>query len=327
MIRYLREYRFYILLFLFLLIPISAIDTTTRAPRDYRFYDKAILAVVAPIQMVIRTVLDGSVSFAQNYLYLFNTRIENQALLEENRRLLNSIASLQETLKENERLKRLLGFQEQFKLKTVVARVIAKDVSNDFRMIRINRGEEFGIKPNMAVVSDEGIVGRVLRVSNGTADVVTILDLLSAVDSIVERSRARGVVEGLTDEVAQLKFALRTDDIQPGDLLITSGLEGTFPKGVPVGTVSKVNRKSFGITQEVEVRPSVDFSKLEEVLIVTSFTIEPTLPTKSDPKVERDSKSPAFTAPKPNAPIGMAPPPVAVPSPLPSVLPSPVSTP
>ena len=282
MIRYLREYRFYILLLAFLLIPISAIDTSTRAPRNYRFYDRAVLTVISPIQGLIRWVLDGGANLAQNYLYLLNTRGENQALLEENRKLLNSIASLQETQKENDRLKRLLDFQEHFKIKSLVARVIAKDISNEFRAIRINRGSDSGIEPNMAVVCDEGIVGRVLRVTPNTADVVTILDLLNAVDSIVERSRARGVVEGLTDEVAQLKFALRTDDIQSGDLLISSGLGGIFPKGIPVGTVSRVNRKSFGITQEVEVRPSVDFSKLEEVHVVTSFTDEATHTTKAE---------------------------------------------
>jgi rod shape-determining protein MreC len=147
--------------------------------------------------------------------------------------------------------------------------VIAKDVSSEFRAVRINRGESSGIRKNMAVITNEGVVGRVLRTTRKTADVMTVLDLLSAVDSIVERSRARGIVEGMTDEVCQLKFVIRTDDIEPGDLLITSGLGGIFPKGIPVGTVSRANRKAYGISQEVEVRPSVDFSRLEEVMIVT----------------------------------------------------------
>jgi rod shape-determining protein MreC len=154
---------------------------------------------------------------------------------------------------------------------SIVARVIAKDVSTEFRTLRINRGESSGIKKNMAVVTSEGIVGRILRTTPDTSDVVTTLDLNSAIDSINERSRARGVVEGLTEETCQLRFTLRTDDILPGDVLISSGLGGIFPKGVPVGTVSKVRRKPFGITQEVEVRPSVDFSKLEEVLVITHY--------------------------------------------------------
>jgi rod shape-determining protein MreC len=153
--------------------------------------------------------------------------------------------------------------------------MIAKDVSTDFRTIRINRGKASGIEPNMAVINSEGVVGRVLRVNEDTSDVVTILDPLSAIDAYILRSRVRGIVEGLSDTLCQLKFALRVDDILPGDLLLSSGLGGNFPKGVPVGTVIKVTRKSFGITQKVEVKPSVDFSKVEEVMVVTHAEAAP----------------------------------------------------
>src|SRR4051794_37146222 len=268
MIKYLKQYRFYIILFLFILIPVIAIDTSTRSPRDYRFYDRVIVGMTSPIQAGISWSLEKLASSFENYIYLWHTHQDNLALLEENRKLLNSIASLRETQQENLRLRKLLHFEEKFNIQSVTARVIAKDVSTEFRSLRLNRGEDAGIRRNMAVVTDEGIVGRVLRTTRNTADVVTILDLLSAVDSIVERSRARGIVEGLIDDACQLKFVLRTDDIQLGDILISSGLGGIFPKGVAVGTVSKINRKSFGITQEVEVHPSVDFSKLEEVLVV-----------------------------------------------------------
>lgn len=276
MVKYLREYRFYILLFAFVLIPVIGIDTSTRSPRDYRFYDRVIVGTTSWIQGAISWTLSGMVSGFQNYIFLLHTRQDNVTLLEENRRLLNSIASLHETEQENIRLRKLLNFDEQFKLHSVVARVIAKDVSTDFRAIRINRGERDGLKRNMAVLTNEGIVGRVLRVTADTADVVTVLDLLSAVDVINARSRARGVMEGLTDDVAQLRFTVRTDDIQPGDPLISSGLGGIFPKGIPVGTVVRVEKKQFGISQTVEVKPSVDFSKLEEVLVVTQTDEEKT---------------------------------------------------
>lgn len=269
MIRYLKEYRFYIILFMFILIPVIAIDTSTRAARDYRLHDRAVVAITGPIQALISWSLERLASGYQNYFYLLHTRRENIELLEENRRLLNQIAALHETQQENMRLRKLLDFVEKFKLTSVVARVIATDVSSDFRALRVNRGSRAGIQKNMAVLTNEGIVGRVLRVTESTADVVTLLDPLSAIDGIVERSRARGVVEGRTEEICQLRYALRTDDIQPGDLLLSSGLGGIFPKGIPIGVVSKVSRKSFGITQEVEVRPSVDFSKLEEVLVVS----------------------------------------------------------
>jgi rod shape-determining protein MreC len=269
MIKYLKEYRFYIILFLFLLIPVIAIDTSTRNAREYRFYDRVIIALTWPIQASISWTLDHLAAGFQNYVFLLTTRQDNIALTDENRKLQSLIASLQETQQENIRLRKLLDFQERFKIQSVVARVIAKDVAVDFRAIRVNRGESSGIARNMAVITNEGIVGRVLRTTRSTADIVTIVDPLSAVDAIDERSRARGVIEGLNEEACMLRYALRTDDIQNGDVLISSGLGGIFPKGIPIGTVARVNRKAFGITQDVEVRPSVEFRKIEEVLIVT----------------------------------------------------------
>lgn len=275
MLRYLKEYRFYVALFFFVLIPIISIDTTNRAPRDYRFYDRVIVAFTAPIQSMISWTLDTVVATYQNYLYLFQTRKDNVALLEENRKLLNTIAELKEKALENERLRALIGLKEKYQINTVAARVISRDMSTEFRTVRINRGEADGIRPNMAVVNTNGVVGRIWRVTHHTADVITLLDLLSAVDVIAERSRARGIVEGMTNDVCQLKYALRTDDLQQGDLLLTSGLGGIFPKGVPVGTVSKVFKKPYGITQVVEVTPAVDFGKLEEVLVITEFKDNP----------------------------------------------------
>ena len=299
MFKYLKEYRFYIFLFLFVLIPVISIDTATRKPRDYRFYDRVIVALTSPIQVAISWTLDSLVSAFQNYVYLLDTRQNNLALLEENRQLLNTIVNLRETEEENVRLRKILEFKETFEVNAVVARVIAKDISTEFRAIRINRGSDSGIKKDMAVVNSEGVVGRVLRTTADTADVVTILDLLSAVDAIVKRSRVRGIVEGMTDEICQLKFALRTDDIQVNDLLISSGLGGIFPKGVPVGTVSKVDRKPYGISQSVEVRPSVNFSKLEEVLVLTRTDTTPIhLLTRDKAKAPGSSKDPATKKPE-----------------------------
>ncbi|MBL7714632.1 MAG: rod shape-determining protein MreC [Bdellovibrionales bacterium] len=275
MLRYIQQYRFYIALFIFLLIPIVQIDTTNRNPRDYRFYDRAILTITSPIQTLITVVLDTAVSAVQNTFFLWDVRDDNQQWVEENRKLQNAIAELKEAELENARLRKLLSFKDKQKLKTIAARVIGKDVSSDFRAIRIDRGEKDGVMKNMAVLTHEGIVGRVLRTANNHSDIVTIVDLYSAVDAIVERSRARGIVEGKTDDLCQLRFALRTDDIQPGDVLISSGLGGIFPKNVLVGTVTRVDRKAFGISQEVEVKPSVDFSRLEEVMIVMDSLASP----------------------------------------------------
>ena len=274
MINYLKQYRFYITLFIFLLIPLISLDTSMRSARDYRFYDRVVVGLTAPLQSIISGTLEYFLSSLENYVFLWHTHRDNLILIEENRKLLNALADLREINQENIRLKRLLDFRENISFKTVVARIIAKDISQEFRSLRINRGESSGIKPHMAVLAGEGVVGRVLRTTSQSADVVTILDPLSAVDAVVERSRARGIVEGYTDETCQLRYALRTDDIQPGDLLLTSGLGGVFPKGLAVGVVALVNRQLYGITQEVEVKPTVDFGKLEEILVVLNDDFE-----------------------------------------------------
>jgi rod shape-determining protein MreC len=275
MLKLIRQYRFYLILLLFLLIPLLSIDTVNRSPRDYRVYDKIALTVTTPFEIAIHWTLDSLVGFYENYISLWKTRTENQALIDENRKLVNTILNLRELEQENIRFRDLLQFKETYKIRTVVARMIAKDVSTEFRAIRINRGKASGIEPNMAVINAEGVVGRVLRVDEDTSDVVTLLDPLSAIDAYILRSRVRGIVEGLSDTLCQLKFALRVDDIQPGDILLSSGLGGNFPKGVPVGTVIGVTRKSYGITQKVEVKPSVDFSRVEEVMVVTHADAAP----------------------------------------------------
>lgn len=275
MLKLIKQYRFYLILLLFLLIPVLSIDSTNRTPREYRPYDRIALAITTPFEIAIHWTLDSMVTFYENYIALWKTRNENDSLIQENRKLVNTILNLRELEQENIRLRSLFQFKESYKIETVMARMIAKDVSTEFRAIRINRGKDSGIQPNMAVMNAEGVVGRILRVDENTSDVVTLLDPLSAIDAYIMRSRARGIVEGLTDSLCQLKFALRVDDIQPGDLLLSSGLGGNFPKGVPVGTIIKVTRKSFGITQKVEVKPSVDFSKLEEVLVVTKTDAAP----------------------------------------------------
>src|SRR4051794_20475697 len=118
MIKYLQQYRFYIILFLFILIPVIAIDTATRAPRDYRFYDRVIVGMTSPIQAIISWSLEQIAAAYENYIYLWHTRQDNLALLDENRKLLNSIASLRETQQENVRLRKLLHFEEKFNLQS-----------------------------------------------------------------------------------------------------------------------------------------------------------------------------------------------------------------
>lgn len=268
MLKLIKEYKFYCTIALLIFIPILSLNTSNKAESDFNFFDRTVVFVTAPIQSAISFTIDRAARFFQNYVFLVNTRKDFSSVVEENRKLLNTIHNYKEMEAENKRLRALLQFQDKVEEKKITAQVIAKDVSTEFRSIRINKGSSSGIQKGMAVVTHEGVVGKVLRVTADYSDVITMLDNLSSIDAIVQRSRARGVIEGATDFLCILRYALRTDDIEVGDVVVTSGLDGVYPKGLNMGTVVKVTKKSYGVTQDVDVRPSVDFSKLEEVLVI-----------------------------------------------------------
>jgi rod shape-determining protein MreC len=121
----------------------------------------------------------------------------------------------------------------------------------------------------MAVIAPGGIVGHVIKDFDWSAQVLLVIDRSSAIDALLQRTRFRGIVAGETDETCHLKYVVRKADVKIGDTVISSGLDGLFPKGLPVGTVSEVSRPTSGLFQEVQVRPFVNFKRLEEVLVVT----------------------------------------------------------
>ncbi len=189
----------------------------------------------------------------------------------ENRRLRAELASREELQRENERLRRLLGYVEEQPRRTVAARIIAEDASSWFRTVEIDRGYEDGIIDGLPVIDAAGLVGRVVNSGPHRARVLLITDASSAVAVLVQDERIRGVCRGQGGGVA-LDFALIADDIKVGDGIITSGLGGVFPKGLVVGYVRSVQRERSGLFQTVVVEPAVDFAHLEEVLVVLRET-------------------------------------------------------
>jgi len=218
-------------------------------------------------------LIGGSSSARQAVAGVFDTVLPGARLdLDaENRRLRSELASREELQRENDRLRRLLGYAETQPRRTVAARVIAEDASSWFRTVEIDRGSEDGIVDGLPVVDAAGLVGRVVRSGPHSSRVLLITDASSAVAVLVQDERIRGVCRGQGGGVA-LDFALVADDIKVGDGIITSGLGGVFPKGLVVGYVRSVQRERSGLFQTVEVEPAVDFAHLEEVLVVLKDT-------------------------------------------------------
>ncbi|MGZ3693300.1 MAG: rod shape-determining protein MreC [Bdellovibrionota bacterium] len=263
-----KEYRHYLATLVLVIVPVIALNAGGKNPADLHWFDRAAVAVSTPVQAGIRWSIDTSWDAIQSYLLLWNTQDNNKTLALENRKLLNELASFQEVARENDRLRQLVDFNNPMAGRKIVARVIAQDVSPEFRLIRLNKGANEGVESGMAVVALEGVVGRVIRVGRNWSDVLSLLDGSSAIDAILQRNRVRGVIEGQGGQQLAMKYLRRTDPVEEGDVVVSSGIGGLFPKGLTIGKVTSVKKKNFGISQTVEVVPSVDFNRLEEVTVI-----------------------------------------------------------
>lgn len=229
---------------------------------------RIVIFFVAPFQ----DLFTRSIRFAGNvwnhYFFLASAAKENERLKKALTYTLEQNNKYKEIELANSRLRNLLNFKETVSETLLAAEVVGKDPSSWFKSIIIDRGADDGIKKGFPVVVSEGIVGQVIDVSSDYSKVLLIIDKNSAVDALVQRTRARGMIKGDLADRCHFKYVLRKNDIKVGDTLISSGLDGVYPKGFRIGQVSGVARFNSGIFQEVSVIPYVDFEKLEEVLVV-----------------------------------------------------------
>jgi len=228
------------------------------------------LAVVGPLQKVMTQSLRTGRDIWRNYFALVNVSRQNTYLVQALRDTVERSTHYGEIELANQRLRNLLNFQKKIQRQVLAAEVIAKDPSPWFKSVVIDKGRDHGLRRGLPVVVAEGVVGQVVDVSGGYAKVLLVIDHNHAVDGIVQRTRARGIVKGDPTGQCIFDFLLRKYDIQVGDMIVTSGLDGVFPKGLPVGRVSALIPEGTGIFQQVYAAPFVDFETLEEVLVLLS---------------------------------------------------------
>ena len=225
-------------------------------------------SLIAPFQKASTNSIRFVRDVWRHYFIMVNVAKENDIYKKALNKAFENNIQLKELKLSNSRLRDLLNFEKTITDRVLSAEVIGKDPSPWFKTVLIDKGKNDGVETGMAVVVPKGIAGQVTDVSANYSKVLLIIDHNSAVDALAQNDRARGIIKGGMAGQCLFKYVLRKHDIEIGDIVISSGLDGVFPKGLAVGDVSAVFKPKSGIFQEVTVTPYVDFEKLEEVLIV-----------------------------------------------------------
>lgn len=236
--------------------------------KNVSMFESFLIEAFAPIQRGTMSLKEKITYMFDHYLLIVNTSKKNEELTGKLETLENKIFQLNEVEKENMRLKQLLQFGKVIPREKVLAQIVSWDSSNEFKVLRINKGRNHGLRNMSPVITMNGLVGYVYRLSANYADILTILDQNNRVDSIVARTRSHGIVEGIGEFRCRLKYVTRTELVEVGDEVITAGLGNVYPKGIKVGSITKIDKESYGITQSIEIEPSVNFHKLEEVVVL-----------------------------------------------------------
>jgi len=252
----------------FLVLSLFLAAVNSRAPYRVDPVGVLLLEVMHPLQLGATALSQRAERLWDGYLALWSLRQENVEL----RRRLETLQGVSQRAVEldlaNRRLGKLLALRDELGVAAVAARVVGRSPTAWVHTVVLDKGERHGISKGMAVLTPEGVVGQVVSVSAHAARVLLISDPNSGVDALVQRTRARGIVAGTIEGGCLLKYIQRGDDVAAGDTVITSGLDGIFPKGQLIGTVARVGKKDSRIFQDVEVILSAELAKVEEVLVV-----------------------------------------------------------
>lgn len=228
-----------------------------------------LLWLLKPVQTIEANLADDTTGFIHDYFDLVNVRQENVQLKKRVAELEGQRTRLAELEVENHHLSDLLELREVLAMRAVAARVIGDDATELSRTLILSQGSSSGLRRDMAVISTEGVVGKLIAVAPNASRVLLINDHNSGLDAFDQRSRARGIVAGLLNGELTMKYVDRTEDVKPGDSVVTSGMDGIFPRGLLVGQITRVSQEGPGLFLNVDIRPATDFRKLEQVLILT----------------------------------------------------------
>ena len=227
--------------------------------------------VFSEVQRGVSSAVHSVTHVWSGYIGLRNVRAENDVLkkqLAETQIALQAQRALADRARS---LEQLLDLKDRVELQTSAAQIIGAAATPDFRTVTIDKGTRDGLRPDMAIIAPSGVVGRIVVPSARSAKVQLLTDLNAAAGALIERSRAQGVAVGAGEERLRLEYLSEAADIVPGDVVVTSGIDGIYPKGFVIGRVDIVEKTGTSF-KRITIKPAVDFSSLEEVLVVTTPT-------------------------------------------------------
>ena len=277
--------------FLILFVIVLPLLSLNLQNKTLRWYFSPFILLASNMQNIYSHFTQNIRNTTSMYLNLIDIKKENFKLKEKVVRMNALKVKLAEVQIENERLEQLLNFKNDVQQPSLAARVIAHDLLfGTHSTIRVNRGKQDGVEINQSAITPLGAVGVVFHAEKTFSDILVLTDNFSTIDAMVQRSRVRGVIVGKRGSCV-MQYLERTDDIQNGDLIITTGLDNIFPKGIPIGHVTKVQKMSHDISQQVEVEPLINPHNLEEVLIILNFPkVKPVQPLISKSGLTKTSK-------------------------------------
>jgi rod shape-determining protein MreC len=265
-----RKYHSLIVAAVLLILSLAVISYSTARLSETGFLRKTVLEAAAPVEDAVNISLKGLHDAWKRYLFLVGLEDENRRLRKQNAAISDQLNRYLEGHIEGMRLRKLLNLTVDLPNRTVAARVVDRSRTSLFKMILINKGTADGLRVGLPVLSEQGVVGRIIETAWHASQVLLLIDENSNIDALIQRSRAQGILQGAGAAGCNLKYISRVEEVQVGDVVLSSGLAGVFPKGLLIGVVTGASRKGEGLFQKIDVAPAVDFGKVEEVLALIS---------------------------------------------------------
>jgi rod shape-determining protein MreC len=235
---------------------------------ELSWWSGAVLDLAVPVQKMVATPIDFARDAVRDYVAVLDVRDENTQLRKQLASIEEENLQLREALVAGGRLARIAEMRDDFEVPMLPAELVGLDVSAWFRSGLVDRGRQHGVFSGMPVINEQGLVGLVTATSRTASKVMLLIDRQSAVDAVVQRSRSRGIVRGAHGDDLIFEFVVRDGDVQAGDVLVTSGLGGVYPKGLRIGEVTEVSASDSKMLRTAAVRPAVDFGRLEQVFVM-----------------------------------------------------------